>query len=315
MEFFKIINEELKQVDTQLNNDVASNIEFLFNSSTYILNSGGKRIRPALLILSSKACNFNGNRCINLACALELIHTATLIHDDVIDEATLRRNKQTINSKYDNKLSILLGDYLYSKAVSLVISDGNKYIMQTIADTVSQICEGEILQTLKANTLPKEIEYIDMVEKKTASFFSCCCKLGGLIANASNQTIDSLANYGLNVGIAFQITDDILDLISDEKTTGKSTKNDLLNGKFTLPIIYTARFATTKEKQILTNSKGKNEVLKLIEKYGGLKYSQDKVKNYINTAKQSINKLNDSQYKDALIGLADYTFERINENE
>lgn len=305
MDFFKVINEELKMVEARLNEDVSSEIEFLFNSSIYILKSGGKRLRPALFLLSSKVCNFNGDRCINLACALELIHTATLVHDDVIDEATLRRNKQTLNSRYDNKLSILLGDYLYSKAVSLIIADGDKRIMEIMADTVSQICEGEILQTLKANTLPKENEYLNMVNKKTASFFSSCCKIGGLIGDAPAQTIDSLASYGLNLGIAFQITDDILDLISDEAKTGKSTKNDLLNGKFTLPIIYTAGYCTPKERQILTNGSDKEEVLKLIEKYGGLKYSQNKVKDYIKKAKENLNLVNNNQYKDALIELAD----------
>ncbi len=305
MDFLKIINEELKEVEARLNGEVSSEIEFLFNSSSYISKSGGKRLRPALFLLSSKACNFNGNRSINLACALELIHTATLIHDDVIDEATLRRNKETLNSKYDNKLSVLLGDYLYSKAVSLIIADGDKKIMETIANTVSQICEGEILQTLKVNTLPEENEYLNMVDKKTASFFSSCCKIGGLVGNAPLQTIDSLASYGLNLGIAFQITDDILDLISDEVKTGKSTKNDLLNGKFTLPVIYAAEYATPSEIEIFTNGSRKEEVLKLIEKYGGLEYSQNKVESYINVAKENLNLLNNSQYKEALIELAD----------
>lgn len=305
MDFLKIINEELKKVEVLLNEGVSSEIEFLFNSSSYISKSGGKRLRPALFLLSSKICNFNGNRSINLACALELIHTATLIHDDVIDEAILRRNKQTLNSRYDNKLSVLLGDYLYSKAVSLIIADGDKKIMETIANTVSQVCEGEILQTLKANTLPEENEYLNIVEKKTASFFSACCKIGGMIGAAPLQTIDSLASYGLNFGIAFQITDDILDLISDEAKTGKSTKNDLLNGKFTLPIIYTAKCSTPSEIEILTNGSGKEEVLKLIEKYGGLEYSQNKVTDYTNIAKENLNQLSNSQYKEALIELTD----------
>lgn len=305
MDFLKIINEELKKVEVLLNGGISSEIEILFNSSSYISKLGGKRLRPALFLLSSKACNFSGNQDINLACALELIHTATLIHDDVIDEATLRRNKQTLNSRYDNKLSVLLGDYLYSKAVSLIIADGDKKIMETIANTVSQICEGEILQTLKVNTLLEEIEYLNIVEKKTASFFSACCKIGGLIGDAPLKTIDSLAFYGLNLGIAFQITDDMLDLISDEAKTGKSTKNDLLNGKFTLPVIYAAEYSTPSEIEILTNGSRKEEVLKLIEKYGGLEYSQNKVKNYTNVAKENLNQLSNSQYKDALIKLAD----------
>jgi len=306
MDFLQVINEELKMVEAKLNEDVSSDIEFLFNSSIYILKSGGKRLRPALLILSSRACNFNGkNRSINLACAVELIHTATLIHDDVIDGSTLRRDRQTLNSKYDNKLSILVGDYLYSKAVFLIIGDGDKRIMETMAVTVSQICEGEVLQTLKANSLPQEDEYLNMVNKKTASFFSACCKIGGLIGNAPQQTLDSLTSYGLNLGIAFQIADDILDLISDEVKIGKSTNNDLLNGKFTLPVIYAARYSTPYEIEILTNGNGREEVIKLIEKYGGLEYSQNKVENYIMKAKQHLNLLNNSQYKDALIELAD----------
>ncbi|MEW6608919.1 MAG: polyprenyl synthetase family protein [bacterium] len=316
MDFFKIINEEINEIEAVLKEKTLSDIEFLFNSSSYILKSGGKKLRPVLLVLSAKACNFNGGkRYINLACALELIHTATLIHDDVIDEATLRRGKQTLNSKYDNKLSILLGDYLYSKAVGLIISDGEKRIMEIVADTVSQICEGEILQTLKANTLPKEHEYLNMVEKKTAIFFSACCKIGGLISGVSQQTVDSLASYGLNLGTAFQITDDILDLISDEVKTGKSTKNDLLNGKFTLPVIYAANYSTPTELKILTNRSEKENILKLIRKYGGLEYSQNRAKNYVDVAKQTLNSLDNNQYKDALLNLADYTMERVESNQ
>ncbi|MEW6095804.1 MAG: polyprenyl synthetase family protein [bacterium] len=311
MDFLKVINEELKMVEAGLNENVSSDIEFLFNSASYILKAGGKRLRPALLLLSSKACNFNGNnRGINLACALELIHTATLIHDDVIDEADLRRNRQTLNSKYDNKLSVLLGDYLYSRAIFLVIADGDKKIMEEVVSTVSQICEGEILQTLKTNSLPQEHEYLNMINKKTASFFSSCCKIGGLIESAPHQMVDSLASYGLNLGIAFQIADDILDLISDETKTGKSTKNDLLNGKFTLPIIYSAGYSTPSEIKTLINGSSREEILKLIEKYGGLEYSQNKVENYVNSAKENLNLLNNSQYKEALIELADYTGRR-----
>lgn len=310
MEFFKIIDSELKKVDSFLNKSVLSDIEFLFSSSSYILKAGGKRLRPALFLLSAKGCGVNGNRYINIACALELIHTATLVHDDVIDEATLRRNRQTLNSRYDNKLVVLLGDYLYSKSVSLIIGDGDRRIMEIIADTVSQICEGEILQTLKANTLPQEAEYLNMVEKKTASFFSTCCKIGGLLGDVPQQTIDALSFYGLNLGIAFQITDDILDLISDETKIGKSTKNDLLNGKFTLPLIHTAKYSTPSEIEILSNGRDKEEVIKLIEKYGGFEYTQNKVEHYINAAKQNLNLLNNSQYKDALIELADYTGKR-----
>lgn len=306
MNAFKIINKELKEVEAFLNEGVSSEVESLFNSSPDILKSTGKRLRPALLLLSSKACDFNvHNRTINLACALELIHTATLIHDDVIDEAALRRNKQTLHSRYNNKLAILLGDYLYSKAVSLIIADGDKRIMEIIANTASQICEGEILQTLKANTLPKEPEYLKMVEKKTASFFSCCCMIGSLIGDAPLQTRDSLASYGLNLGIAFQISDDIIDLVSDETKAGKSTKNDLLNGKFTLPIIHVVKYLTPPEIKILTYERDKKEVMRLIEKYGGLEYSQNKIQNYVNISKQNLNSLNHSPYKEALMSLAD----------
>lgn len=306
MDTFKIINKELKEVESVLNEQVSSEIDFLFNSATYILKSGGKRLRPALLLLSSKACGFTGhNKTINLACALELIHTATLIHDDIIDESTLRRNKQTFHSRYNNKLAVLLGDYFYSKAVSLIIADGNKQIMETVANTVSQICEGEILQTLKANTLIKEPEYLDMITKKTASFFSCCCLVGSLIGDAPLQMRDSLASYGLNLGIAFQINDDILDLVSDETKTGKSTKNDLLNGKFTLPIIHVVEYLTPSEIEILAEGREKKEVMRLIEKYGGLEYSQNKIQNYVNASKQHLNLLNHSPYKEALMSLTD----------
>lgn len=313
MDFFKTISEEIKEVEARLNAGISSEIEFVFNSSTYILRSGGKRLRPALLILSAKACNFNGNRAINLACALELIHTATLVHDDIIDEANLRRGRQTLNARYDNKLSVLLGDYLYSKAVSLVIADGDKRIMETIASTVSQVCEGEILQTLKANTLPQEAEYLNMVEKKTASLFSSCCKIGGLVGDTPQQIVESLADYGLNLGIAFQITDDILDLTSDEAKIGKSTKNDLSNGKFTLPVIYTAGRATASELSALTNGGGKEEALRLIERYGGIEYSRNKAKNYCEVAMQNLKELKDNQYKEALMELAEYTLERVKE--
>jgi len=311
MDFFQVIDSELKKVDNFLNESILSDNEFLSNCSAYILKSGGKRLRPALFLLCARGCGFNGNRYLDLACALELIHTATLVHDDVIDEARLRRNKQTLNSKYGNKLAVLLGDYLYSEAVSLIIADNDKTIMEIITSTVSQICAGEVFQTLKANTLLEEAEYLNMVEKKTASFFSACCRIGGLIGNAPLQTIEALASYGLNLGIAFQITDDMLDLIAEEIKVGKSTKNDLLNGKFTLPIIYAAKYSTPAEIEILTNKSNRQEVIKIIEKYGGVEYSQNKVENYIMKAKQNLKELNDNQYKEALIELAEYTLNRI----
>ncbi|MDI6736832.1 MAG: polyprenyl synthetase family protein [bacterium] len=311
MDFFKVISEELKEVEARLNEDISSEIRFVSKSSSYILKSGGKKLRPALLLLSAKACNFNGNRSINLACALELIHTATLVHDDVIDEAYLRRGKETLNARYDNKLSILLGDYLFSQAVSLVIADGDKRIMETIAAAVSQVCEGEILQTIKANTLPHEAEYLNIVEKKTASLFSSCCKIGALVGDNPQQTIESLADYGLNLGIAFQITDDILDLTSSEVKIGKSIKNDLSNGKYTLPVIYAAGKVTPSELFTLTNGSKKEEILRLIEQYGGFEYSQDKAKNYCDVARQNLKELKSSQYKKALMELVDYTLNRV----
>ena len=272
LKYKKLISKELNELENNLSSSVSSEIELATEVSSYLVNSGGKRIRPAICILVAKAFDYSGNDLIRLASSIELLHTATLIHDDVVDESLMRRGKESIQNKWDNAHGVLVGDFVYSKAFQLMASFDNPNIIRALANATNRISEGEVLQlSLKDNDKLTENQYFEIIDRKTAELFKVSSVTAGILALCSKDQLESLSQFSTSLGIAFQIQDDILDYYGDEKLTGKKVGKDYQEGKFTLPVITALKNADPKvQKKLLSlfEKKEKNnfeEVLNLLE--------------------------------------------------
>ena len=314
-----LIGDELEKVEVKLINDLSSDVPLINKVGGYIIGSGGKRFRPLMLLLVAKYCNYGGEEHIPLACIFEYIHTATLLHDDVLDNAEVRRGNSSVNSVWGNRTSVLVGDFLISMAFSHLIKIGNLKIMKVVSDAATQMAEGETMQTERSGDphLTEE-EYITIISNKTARLIAAACQVGALLGNSSPQREDIFKNYGLNLGIAFQMIDDTLDYISEDKKFGKATCKDLKEGKITLPLIHTLREASAKDREAIirilkSNSLDKQNlylITELIKEYQGMSYVRKRAKEYINSSMHYVQELDSSPIKDALIATADYVLER-----
>ena len=314
-EIYLPIKKELGRIENELRSQLLSSEDkFILKVNEYLLDNVGKRLRPSLLLLSAKTNNHWDEKAIPAAAALELIHTASLVHDDVLDEATLRRKRVTINARWGNEPAILTGDYLYFKAFSILSQLEMARISAIASFAAEMMCEGEIIQTCKTFQLDLgEEDYLEIIRKKTACLIAASCEVGAVLSGSSPQIQESLAQYGLNFGIAFQIIDDCLDLISLSGKTGKSTYKDFVQGKMTLPLIYLAR-ELSKEKGQKTRGlfqKNREEIINLLKDYGAIEYSWQKAKEYLDAARDCLEILGDSRAKEALSLLSDYLLESL----
>ena len=331
---YESIRDQLQLVDDELRNRLLSENE-LRQLNEYILNSPGKRLRPALVLLSARVGNHQQDlpahllsplvgepkrgKIIHVAVAIEIIHTATLIHDDVVDKSELRRGQPTINSKWGDGISIILGDYWHSKAFSILYHLEVPEVLETLLKVVNTMCMGELEQLKKCYELSlTEGEYLEIVEKKTAFLMSSCCKLGALVGEVSQREIQSLSNYGLNLGIAFQITDDCLDLVGSEEKMRKSLGSDLFEGKLTLPLIYTISVADKKDREWVKstfesrqiNSSTLNQMRDIVRRYRGIEYALRKADEYRKACREELKSLKESESRNALSLIADYVVKR-----
>jgi octaprenyl-diphosphate synthase len=234
-----LVGHRLIAVEKEFESYLESDIPLIARIGRYISESGGKRIRPALLLLTSQLGDHRGNGDVLFASVFELIHTATLVHDDVIDEASVRRGRLSVNRRWGNHVTVLLGDYLYIKSMQMALTAHDLRYIQILADITLKMIEGELVQAERNGRLEvTEEEYLDLIRRKTAYLFSGCCRVGGLLAGLSDENVDALTNYGLHLGMAFQIVDDILDLTGSEESLGKPVASDLREGKVTLPVIH-----------------------------------------------------------------------------
>ena len=272
LKYKKVISEELETLEGSLALSVSSEIELATEVSNYLVNSGGKRIRPAICILVAKAFGYSGDDLIRLASSIELLHTATLIHDDVVDESQMRRGKESIQKKWDNAHGVLVGDFVYSKAFQLMASFDNPNIIRALANATNRISEGEVLQlSLKNQDQLTERQYFEIIDRKTAELFKVSSVTAGILSDCNESQLNSLAQFSTSLGIAFQIQDDILDYYGDENLTGKKVGKDYEEGKFTLPIIIALRNTDDENnKKILSlfrnNKKNQfSEVLEILE--------------------------------------------------
>lgn len=326
--FIKIITSiagELEQVNQTIVASAKGKADLIAEITNHLVLSGGKRVRPILTILAAKLCGYaDGKRHCNLAAAVELIHTATLLHDDVVDGSNLRRGKKTANAIWDNKASILVGDYLFSIAFQLMVRTSNLAVLDLLAKASSTMADGEVMQLENSSDVALTQEkYLEIIFGKTAVLFSAACESGALINKRCDAEISALRDFGKNLGIIFQIVDDVLDYSSQERVLGKEIGNDFFEGKVTLPIILTYKKASDTEqkfiseiftKRLLTAEKNQNdfaEILALIEKHGGLADSKSLASNYRHLALSNLEIFPDSSFKSDLIEILDYSLARI----
>ncbi len=308
---------ELDAVNELIRTRLASEVVLINQIAEHIIKGGGKRLRPCLVLLSANACGYQAREHLQLAAIVEFIHTATLLHDDVVDESDLRRGRQTANALWGNAASVLVGDFLYSRSFQLMVEIDRMPIMRVLADTTNAIAEGEVLQLLQVgNADAEESDYLRVIERKTAVLFAAAMQLGAMIASKGEHIEQALYRFGLALGYAFQIADDVLDYTSDAGTLGKNIGDDLSEGKVTLPLIYALKNASETERLQIRRaieSGGLEElqpIQKTIRDSGAIQYCQERAKFFADAAKQELSVLPDSAWRDALMILADYAIQR-----
>ena len=320
-EIIGIIAHDLEEVEKEIEENITSSVPLVYEISKYILGSGGKRFRPSVLLLSAGACGLmEGKERMYSAAALELIHTATLLHDDVVDDATLRRGKTASNVILGNEASVLVGDFMLARALGLIQSCGNLELIKTVTDAAEKMAEGQVIEIMSEKKMIEVSEKVcfEVIENKTASLIESCGRVGAILAGAPEDVKGMLGEYGLNLGIAFQLIDDALDYSAVEKEFGKDVGQDFNEGKMTLPLVYALKRASNREKsqlvEILQNDGFKREeldfVFSLVEKYKGVERTKAAAKEFVDKAKEAMLNLPANACKRSLDLLADYVVER-----
>ena len=314
------VEDKLILVEEKIKSKLGSKVELVQKMTNYHLDTGGKRLRALLTLGSAKLCNYSkGTRDINLAACVELIHAATLMHDDVIDNGSVRRGKKTLNKIWNNKSSVLLGDYLLSRCFEMMVDDGNIEVLKLLSSTSSKIAQGEILQLQHLGEVDMlEETYLKIISSKTAELFAAATKVGAILSNMKNKEKEALEFYGRNLGLTFQIADDTLDYNSELKLFGKKIGQDFYEGKITLPIILLFQKAEISEKEKLKeifskdyrNEDNLNFTLSLIKKYNIIKVCYQKANHYINLASNSLSVFNNSEEKNILENLTSFSLSR-----
>ena len=312
-----LMKSDLEMLDSILTKRLDSNVDLINQMSQYIINSGGKRIRPLLLLLCARATNYNGSDHYSMAVVIELIHTATLLHDDVVDASSTRRGQETSNEIWGNAPSVLVGDFLYSRAFEIMVEPNSMQIMKVLSKATNQISEGEVLQLLNIkNAKVSQSEYFEVIEEKTACLFKAACEIGGILAKSDIKTISALGIYGLHLGNAFQIIDDTLDYESDSSIIGKEIGDDLSEGKVTLPMIYALEKTSGNDKKILINaitnadSSNIDSIVDILLSVKAFEYSREIAKKQSLKALSSLNNIPESDYRSALKLLCELSLER-----
>ncbi|MFZ6674927.1 octaprenyl diphosphate synthase [Undibacterium sp. Xuan67W] len=294
-----------------------SEVPLVNQIAEYIISAGGKRIRPVLVLLMANAYQYQGTHHHELAAIVEFIHTATLLHDDVVDESSMRRGRKTANALFGNAASVLVGDFLYSRAFQMMVSINRMEVMEILADATNVIAEGEVLQLLNMHDPDvTEERYLQVIRSKTAKLFEAAAQVGALISGATAQQIEAAAEYGRSLGTAFQLIDDVLDYSGNAQEIGKNVGDDLREGKPTLPLIYLMKNGSEQEKHLVKSCIEQGDetqfdaILEAITKSGALNYTRSEAMKASQRAASSIQTLSDSSYKDALLALCKFSVDR-----
>ena len=304
-------------VDREINRRLSSEVALINQLGAYIIHSGGKRLRPLIVVLAARALGYSGDKHITVAAIIEFIHTATLLHDDVVDASELRRGHATANSVFGNEASVLTGDFLYSRAFEMMVDVGSMRVMQILAHTTNTIAEGEVLQLLNCHDPDvTEEQYFKVIYGKTAKLLEAAARLGAVLNSADPAIEEALARYGVHLGTAFQLIDDVLDYTSDSQELGKNVGDDLAEGKPTLPLLYVLREGNAAQQQLVRTAiehGGRDQiaaVLTAIESTGATAYTARRAENEAERAIQALAAIPESPYKQALLDLARFSIQR-----
>lgn len=319
LQIFEPIRADLERVEREFSRHVESRVELIPQIGKYIQTSGGKRVRPALLLMAARLGGYTGDRSILYAAVVEFIHTATLVHDDIIDDSALRRGQLAVHSRWGNEVTVLLGDYLYIKSMALALTQDSLEIIRLLCDITLRMIEGELYQLTKQGDVDiTEEEHFEIIRRKTAHLFGGCAQIGGLLGGVTREQELALREYGFNLGIAFQLVDDLLDYTADEQTLGKPVGGDLREGKVTLPIIYLMQRADGRASDIVRSAvrdrtisrEAWRDLLHLITEYHASELAYSKAMEFGASAKRCLEVFPPTRERDALMALPDYVLSR-----
>ena len=317
-EFFELLREDLAAIEREFGRDTVSGVEAITEIGEYLRNGGGKRIRPALLLLSSKLFNYEGRGAVRLGAVVEIIHTATLVHDDIIDEAQTRRGRPAANTQWGNSKCVLAGDWLYMQSFKVALQERNFRIVDALIELNQQMVEGELLQMEKLGKIISLDEHFDLIYRKTACLFSVCMKMGAILGGANPEQEENLAQYGRNLGMAFQLVDDVLDLTASESILGKPVASDLREGKVTMAVIHALELCEPKERALIeTVLKERSfdrvpysEIQEILRKYCSIEAASARAMQYAEAACAALADFPDSEIKRALLWAPEFVVAR-----
>lgn len=312
-----LIKEDMEAVNALILKSLYSEVALVGELGNYLINSGGKRIRPAMVLLSARACHYQGDKHYNVAAIIEFIHTATLLHDDVVDDSKMRRGKKTANAIWGNEASVLVGDFVYSRAFEMMVKVDSMRVMEILAHATNTIAEGEVMQLLNVHNADTSIEsYLNVIRCKTAKLFEAGAELGALLAGAPEDQVRAMAKYGMHLGTTFQLVDDVLDYSSTADELGKNIGDDLAEGKPTLPLIYAIAHGTEEQVQVVRHAIEEGglddieAVMKAVTSTGAIDYTAQLASDEAQKARDALSIFPSSPAIDALISLADYSVNR-----
>jgi len=317
-EVFDLLHDDLAAIEREFGRDTVSNVGAITEIGEYLRAGGGKRLRPALLLLSCKLLNYTGHGAIKLGAVVEMIHTATLVHDDIIDEADTRRGRPSANTQWGNSKCVLAGDWLYMQAFKVSLQERNFQVLDALIDLTQAMVEGELLQIERLGKAITIDEHFELIHRKTAFLFAVCMKLGGILARVSDSDVQKLSDYGRSLGMAFQIVDDVLDLTASEEVLGKPVASDLREGKATMAVLHALQHCTRDERvtieSVLCNG-GFNgiapaDIVAILRRHGSIDAAYERANEFANQARQSICTFPDSDIRRALLWLPEFVVER-----
>ncbi len=317
-EVFDLLRDDLSAIEVELGRDAVSAVSTITEIAEYLRGGGGKRIRPTLLLLSARSLGYTGDGMIRLGAVVELVHTATLVHDDIIDAADMRRGRPSANTTWGNEKCVLAGDWLYMQAFHIALEERNFKVLDLLIGLTQQMVEGELLQIQKLGRAVSEAEYYDLIYRKTACLFSVSMQLGAALADAPLVQEDALARYGRAVGLAFQIVDDVLDLTATEEVLGKPVASDLREGKTTLPVIHSLKHGTAADREVIERvledggferTTGE-QVQEILHRNGSVEYAMAAADRYAEQGREALASIEDSEFKRALLWVPDFVVAR-----
>jgi octaprenyl-diphosphate synthase len=317
-EIVALLREDLAAIEREFGRDTVSHVEAITEIGEYLRRGGGKRIRPMLLLLSSRLFNYQGRGAIKLGAVVEMIHTATLVHDDIIDEAQIRRGRPAANTQWGNSKCVLAGDWLYMQAFKIALEERNFRILDTLIDLTQQMVEGELLQMEKLGQLIPLDQYFDLIYRKTACLFSVCMRLGAILGGATPEQEQNLAQYGRDLGMAFQIVDDVLDLTASEDVLGKPVASDLREGKATMAVIHALERCTGEEREKIGavvrdrafNGVSHGDILAILQHYRSIDAAHQRAQQYATLARNAICSFPNVEAKRVLLWAPDFVVDR-----